>query len=163
MVTLHLPCWAGACLQIATKPRGPRRHTIVHQQHFLKGTDNNIQGSPFSHQNQGHLSRTVAILLPKSPFLLSIPSAITLSEVTGLRTTSKTVILCRKGEPRDEKEGEARHGKPPLFGMQICTWGVLRDFEPLLWRCSAPYGRATFLLWGGNTAINIVIWNLNRK
>ena len=31
------------------------------------------------------------------------------------------LVSILNGDPGDEKEGEARHGKPPLFGMQNCT------------------------------------------
>lgn len=119
-----------------------------------------MQGSTFSHQNQGHLSRMVAILFPESYFLFSVPSVrffTTLSEITGPRT-SQTVICVLKKNPEKRKRERQSTESLLYLGCKFAPEVIkLRDFQPPLWRCYAPYGGATFLLWGGNMAINIVI------
>lgn len=161
MVTLHLPFWAGVCVEIATKAKGPRGHTIVHQQHFLKGTDNTRQGSTFSpeprasQQDSGHTVTRMALppLYPISqvlhhPFRGHSPQD---------NIKNRNFVSWRRTQRRERGRGKAWKASFIWDANLHLRCIKLRNFQPPLWRCYAPSGGATFFLWGGNMAINIVI------
>lgn len=65
--------WGQICVNMDITAKGHKWYSILHQEHYLSRRDNR-QGSTFSHQVQGHLSRNQATLLPKSSILFASPT-----------------------------------------------------------------------------------------